>query len=72
MNFDRARSWEPAVCYYVDDAGRYDVMSAHDFSELLHIPRERPSVSCASCEESARRPRCADAAQSIPIIAALT
>lgn len=35
VNFDRARSWEPAVCYYVDDAGRYDVMSAHDFSELL-------------------------------------
>lgn len=35
VNFDRARSWEPAVCYYVDDAGRYDVMSAHDYSELL-------------------------------------
>ena len=35
VNFDRARSWEPAVCYYVDDAGRYDMMSAHDFSELL-------------------------------------
>jgi ribosomal protein L7/L12 len=35
VNFDRARSWEPAVCYYVDDAGRYDIMSAHDFSELL-------------------------------------
>lgn len=35
VNYDRARSWEPAVCYYVDDAGRYDVMSAHDFSELL-------------------------------------
>lgn len=35
VNFDRARSWEPAVCFYVDDAGRYDVMSAHDFSELL-------------------------------------
>lgn len=35
VNFDRARVWEPAVCYYVDDAGRYDVMSAHDFSELL-------------------------------------
>lgn len=35
VNFDRARSWETAVCYYVDDAGRYDVMSAHDFTELL-------------------------------------
>jgi large subunit ribosomal protein L7/L12 len=35
VNFDKARVWEPAVCYYVDDAGRYDVMSAHDFSELL-------------------------------------
>lgn len=35
VNFDRARVWEPAVCYYVDDEGRYDVMSAHDFSELL-------------------------------------
>ena len=35
VNFDRARSWEPAVCFYVDDAGHYDVMSAHDFSELL-------------------------------------
>jgi len=35
VNFDRARIWEPAVCYYVDDSGNYDVMSAHDFSELL-------------------------------------
>jgi ribosomal protein L7/L12 len=35
VNIDRARVWEPAVCYYVDDEGRYDVMSAHDFSELL-------------------------------------
>ena len=35
VNFDRARSWEPAVCYFVDDSGHYDVMSAHDFSELL-------------------------------------
>lgn len=35
VNFDKARVWEPAVCFYVDDAGRYDVMSAHDFSELL-------------------------------------
>jgi ribosomal protein L7/L12 len=35
VNFDRAKVWEPAVCYFVDDAGRYDVMSAHDFSELL-------------------------------------
>jgi ribosomal protein L7/L12 len=35
VNFDRARVWEPAVCYFVDDAGNYDVMSAHDFSELL-------------------------------------
>lgn len=35
VNFDKERVWEPAVCYYVDDAGRYDVMSAHDFSELL-------------------------------------
>jgi ribosomal protein L7/L12 len=35
VNFDRARSWEPAVCYYVNDAGRYDIMSAHDFTELL-------------------------------------
>lgn len=35
VNFDKAKVWEPAVCYYVDDAGRYDVMSAHDFSELL-------------------------------------
>jgi large subunit ribosomal protein L7/L12 len=35
VNFDQARVWEPAVCYYVDDAGGYDVMSAHDFTELL-------------------------------------
>jgi large subunit ribosomal protein L7/L12 len=35
VNFDKEKVWEPAVCYYVDDAGRYDVMSAHDFSELL-------------------------------------
>lgn len=35
VNYDKARVWEPAVCYYVDDAGRYDVMSGHDFSELL-------------------------------------
>lgn len=35
VNFDKQKVWEPAVCYYVDDAGRYDVMSAHDFSELL-------------------------------------
>src|SRR5215204_1593501 len=31
VNFDKQRVWEPAVCYYADDAGRYDVMSAHDF-----------------------------------------
>jgi large subunit ribosomal protein L7/L12 len=35
VNFDKQRVWEPAVCYYVDDAGRYDVMSGHDFTELL-------------------------------------
>src|ERR1044071_318379 len=35
VNIDRQKVWEPAVCYYVDDAGRYDVMSGHDFSELL-------------------------------------
>ena len=35
VNIDKQRIWEPAVCYYVDDAGRYDVMSGHDFSELL-------------------------------------
>ena len=35
VNIDRQRVWEPAVCYYVDDAGRYDVMSGHDYSELL-------------------------------------
>ena len=35
VNIGRQRTWEPAVCYYVDDAGRYDVMSGHDFSELL-------------------------------------
>ena len=35
VNIDRQRVWEPAVCYYVDDEGRYDVMSGHDFSELL-------------------------------------
>jgi large subunit ribosomal protein L7/L12 len=35
VNYDRERVWEPAVCYFVDDAARYDVMSAHDFSELL-------------------------------------
>lgn len=35
VNYDRARVWEPAVCYFVDDTGHYDVMSAHDFSELL-------------------------------------
>jgi large subunit ribosomal protein L7/L12 len=35
VNFDKQRVWEPAVCYYVDEAGRYDVMSGHDFTELL-------------------------------------
>jgi large subunit ribosomal protein L7/L12 len=35
VNIDRQRVWELAVCFYVDDAGRYDVMSGHDFSELL-------------------------------------
>ena len=35
VNVDKQRVWEPAVCYYVDDAGRYDVMSGHDFTELL-------------------------------------
>ena len=35
VNIDRQKVWEPAVCYYVDDAGRYDVMSGHDYSELL-------------------------------------
>jgi large subunit ribosomal protein L7/L12 len=46
VNFDKARVWEPAVCYYVDDAGRYDVMSAHDFSELLvHRLLERGEIS---------------------------
>jgi ribosomal protein L7/L12 len=35
VNFDKQKVWEPAVCYYVDEAGRYDVMSGHDFSELL-------------------------------------
>ena len=35
VNFDKEKVWEPAVCYYVDDAGRYDVMSGHDFTELL-------------------------------------
>jgi large subunit ribosomal protein L7/L12 len=35
VNIDRQKVWEPAVCYYVDEAGRYDVMSGHDFSELL-------------------------------------
>ena len=32
---DRQRVWEPAVCYFVDEFGRYDVMTAHDFTELL-------------------------------------
>lgn len=32
---ERARVWEPGPCYFVDDAGRYDVMSAHDYTELL-------------------------------------
>ncbi|HEX8285961.1 MAG TPA: ribosomal protein L7/L12 [Pyrinomonadaceae bacterium] len=35
VNYDKQRVWEPAVCYYVDDSGRYDVMSGHDFTELL-------------------------------------
>lgn len=35
VNIDRQKVWEPAVCFYVDDAGRYDVMSGHDYSELL-------------------------------------
>lgn len=35
VNIDSQKVWEPAVCYYVDEAGRYDVMSGHDFSELL-------------------------------------
>lgn len=46
VNFDKQRVWEPAVCYYVDDAGRYDVMSAHDFSELLlHRLLERGAIT---------------------------
>jgi hypothetical protein len=32
---DKHRIWEPAVCYFVDEFGRYDVLSAHDFTELL-------------------------------------
>ncbi len=35
VNIDRQKVWEPAVCYYVDDGGRYDMMSGHDFTELL-------------------------------------
>jgi large subunit ribosomal protein L7/L12 len=35
VNIDKQRIWEPAVCFYVDDAGRYDLMSGHDFTELL-------------------------------------
>lgn len=32
---DKQRIWEPAVCYFVNDMGQYDVMSANDFTELL-------------------------------------
>jgi len=35
VNYDKQRVWEPAVCFYVDETGNYDVMSGHDFSELL-------------------------------------
>ena len=32
---DRSKLWEPSVCYFVDDEGRYDDLSAHSFTELL-------------------------------------
>lgn len=51
VNIDRQRVWEPAVCYYVDDAGRYDVMSGHDFSELLiYRLLGRGEISAEQCQ----------------------
>lgn len=29
--------WEAGPCYFVDDAGRYDLLSAHDYTELLML-----------------------------------
>lgn len=31
----RAVVWEPSACWFVDDAGNYDVASPHDFTELI-------------------------------------
>jgi hypothetical protein len=30
-----ARTWEYSACYFVDDAGAYDGMTAYDYSELI-------------------------------------
>ncbi|MBX7222230.1 MAG: hypothetical protein K1Y36_19940 [Blastocatellia bacterium] len=35
IELDRSRIWEPAVCFYVNEVGRYDVMTGSDFTELL-------------------------------------
>ncbi|MBI3928742.1 MAG: hypothetical protein HY319_24595 [Armatimonadetes bacterium] len=32
---ENSRIWEPSVCFFVDDFGRYDVMTADDFTELI-------------------------------------
>ncbi|HJQ34988.1 MAG TPA: ribosomal protein L7/L12 [Pyrinomonadaceae bacterium] len=56
VNIDRQRVWEPAVCYYVDDAGRYDVMSGHDFSELLlYRLLGRGEVTAEQCRDFLER-----------------
>ncbi|HEX7313829.1 MAG TPA: 50S ribosomal protein L7/L12 [Pyrinomonadaceae bacterium] len=56
VNIDRQRVWEPAVCYYVDDAGRYDVMSGHDFSELLiYRLLGRGEITAEQCQGSLDR-----------------
>ncbi|MBV9923777.1 MAG: ribosomal protein L7/L12 [Acidobacteria bacterium] len=52
VNIDRQKVWEPAVCYYVDDAGRYDVMSGHDYSELLlYRLHGRGEISDEQCRD---------------------
>lgn len=41
---DRKVLWEFAACYIVDDAGRYDGVSAFDYSELQLYRREAAGV----------------------------
>lgn len=37
MAAEQKRVWEPGACYIVDDVGRYDLLGAHDFTELLML-----------------------------------